>query len=338
MRILSLLASGTEIVCALGFGSRIVGRSHECDHPPEIRALPQVTSPRFAVTGSSRSIDDRIKSLVQDADALDALGVYRVSTALLRDLRPTHIVTQVQCEVCAVSQRDVKRAVEQVSGCEPAIVSLRPDSLEEVLQGFVDVAAALGDSDAGTRLVDRVRGRMQVVADSLPAGRGEPGVAVIEWMDPLMAAGNWTPELVELAGGRNLLGRSGEHSGQISFESLREADPDVIVVSPCGFDIARTLQDRSALESRPGWECLRAVRAGSVFVADGNQYFNRPGPRVVDSLQILAEILHPGTVDYGHRGTGWVRWSDEGLAGRIPAAAGPSCDSGLKPDSKPSGA
>lgn len=311
LRILSLLASGTEIVYALGFGSRIVGRSHECDYPPEILALPQVTSPRFAVTGSSRSIDDRIQSLVRDADALDALGVYRVSTALLRDLRPTHIVTQVQCQLCAVSQRDVERAVAQVSGCEPVIVSLQPDSLEDVLQGFVDVAAALDDSDAGSYLVDWVRGCMQSVSDNLPAGRVAPGVAVIEWMDPLMAAGNWTPELVEMAGGRNLLGRSGEHSGQISFESLREADPDVIVVSPCGFDIARTLRERSALEDRPGWESLRAVRAGRVFVADGNQYFNRPGPRVVDSLRILAEIVHPGEIDYGHRGRGWVRWADD---------------------------
>lgn len=323
LRVLCLLASGTEIVHALGFGARIVGRSHECDYPPEIRALPQVTSPRFAVTGSSRSIDDGIKALVQDADALDALGVYRVSTALLRDLQPTHIVTQVQCQVCAVSQRDVERAVAQVSGCDPAIVSLQPDSLEDVLQGFADVAAALGDRDAGTRLVDQVRGSIQAVADSLPAGRAEPGVAAIEWMDPLIAAGNWTPELVEMAGGRNLLGRSGEHSGQISFESLRAADPDVIVVSPCGFDIERTLRERSALEDRPGWESLRAVRAGSVFVADGNQYFNRPGPRVVDSLQIIAEILHPGEVDYGHRGTGWVRWADDRFTGPVPADAGP---------------
>lgn len=328
LRILSLLASGTEIVYALGFGSRIVGRSHECDYPPEVRALPQVTAPRFAVTGSSRSIDDRIKSLVQDADALDALGVYRVSTALLRSLRPTHIVTQVQCQVCAVSQRDVERAVAQVSGCEPAIVSLQPDSLEEVLQGFADVAAALGDSKAGTRLVDWVRGYMRAVVDGLPEGRAQPGVAVIEWMDPLMAAGNWTPELVEMVGGRNLLGRSGEHSGKISFESLREADPDVIVVSPCGFDIARTLRERSALEDRPGWESLRAVRAGNVFVADGNQYFNRPGPRVVDALQILAEIVHPGKIDYGRRGTGWVRWADDGFTERNPADADASRVSG----------
>ena len=338
MRILSLLASATEIVCALGFGSRIVGRSHECDYPPEIQGLPQVTSPRFAVTGSSRSIDDQIKSIVRAADSLDALGVYSVSTARLRELRPTHIVTQVQCEVCAVSQREVERAVAQVSGLEPVIVSLQPDSLEDVFQGFVDVAAALGDRDAGTRLVGQVRASMQAVADSLPAGRSEPRVAVIEWMDPLMAAGNWTPELVEMAGGRNLLGRSGEHSEQISFESLRKADPDVIVVSPCGFDIARTLQERSVLEGRSGWQSLRAVQAGSAFVADGNQYFNRPGPRVVDSLQILAEILHSGKVDYGHFGSGWVRWADGGLTGRNPADRGSSGVSGSQTDSHPSGA
>lgn len=329
LRILSLLASATEIVCALGFGSRIVGRSHECDFPPEIRALPQVTSPRFAVTGSSRSIDDRIKSLVREADSLDALGVYRVSTGRLQELRPTHIVTQVQCEVCAVSQRDVERAVAQVSGLEPVIVSLQPDSLEDVYQGFVDVAAALGDKDAGTHLAQRVRASMQAVADGLPTGRGEPRVAVIEWMDPLMAAGNWTPELVEMAGGRNLLGRGGEHSEQISFESLHKADPDVIVVSPCGFDIARTLQERSVLEARSGWQSLRAVQTGSVFVADGNQYFNRPGPRVVETLQILAEILHSGKIDYGRFGSGWVRWADGGLPGRIPPDAGPSGVSGL---------
>ena len=307
LRILTLLASATEIVCALGFRSRIVGRSHECDYPPDVRHLPQVTSPRFAIEGSSRAIDERIKTLAGDARALDALGFYEVSPEHLRELRPTHIVTQTHCEVCAVSLRDVEIAVARVTACQPRIISLQPDSLDDVFRGILDVAAAFDARAAGERLVSDLRGRMATVA---ARSRNPPKrtVALVEWIEPLMAAGNWMPELAEMAGGRCVFGQTGEHSPQMPGDSLLASDPDVIVISPCGFEITRTLEERSTLEKLPGWSDLRAVRSGRVFIVDGNQYFNRPGPRLVESLEILAEILHPDTFDFGHRETGWVRW------------------------------
>ena len=305
-RILSLIASATEIVCALGYRDQLVGRSHECDYPPEVRALPQATAPRFDVSLSSREIDGEVKKLAREAEALDALGVYEVRADALRDLEPTHIVTQSQCDVCAVSERDVELAVARTTGCSSEIVSLQPNTLADVWSDILRVAAALGDEARGLGLTESLQDRMNAVARSARSLPDRPGVAVIEWIDPLMAAGNWMPELVAMAGGRCLFGRAGEHSPWMTFDDLVAADPDVIMLSPCGFGIGRTLEDVPLLRARAGWESLRAVRAGRVFVADGNQFFNRPGPRLAESLEILAEILHPGRFGFGHRGTGWI--------------------------------
>ncbi|HEY2743597.1 MAG TPA: cobalamin-binding protein [Polyangia bacterium] len=292
MRIVSLIASSTEIVCALGMGDELVGRSHECDFPTWVKSLPSVTAPKFPTDGTSYEIDERVKAIVQEG-----LAVYRVDAAALAALRPDVIITQSQCEVCAVSTRDVEAAVCQIigaaSGIAPRIVSLEPNALDDIWRDIARVAEALGVVDRGRALVAQLQARIDSVAEKARAATVRPTVACIEWVEPLMAAGNWMPTLVERAGGKNLFGAAGKHSPWMSFDELVARDPEVIVILPCGYDIARAAQDLPLLEREPRWRALRAVRDGRVFVADGNQYFNRPGPRVVESLEILAELVHP---------------------------------------------
>jgi iron complex transport system substrate-binding protein len=297
VKIVSLIASATEIVCALGFEDDLVARSHECDHPPSVTRLPAVTSPKFPTDGTSYEIDQRVKAILAEA-----LSVYRVDAEALQRLAPDVIVTQTQCEVCAVSARDVEAALCSFVGSRPRVVSLEPNALADVWKDILRVASALGAEARGRRLVEDLRGRLDAVAARV-AGRPRPKVACIEWIDPLMAGGNWVPELVDLAGGENLFGEAGKHSPWMSLDDLVARDPDVIVVLPCGFDVPRTRGEMKVLEGNPTWRGLRAVREGRVFLADGNQYMNRPGPRVVESAEIFAEILHG--CDYGHRGRGF---------------------------------
>ncbi|MGH7899357.1 MAG: cobalamin-binding protein [Candidatus Binatia bacterium] len=299
-RIVSLIASSTEIVCALGSGDDLVGRSHECDFPEWVTRLPVCTAPKFPTDGTSYEIDQRVKAILQEG-----LSVYRVDGDRLRALRPDVIVTQSQCEVCAVSLKDVERAVCDWVDSRPRVVSLVPNALADVWRDIDAVAAALDRPERGSELVARLRSRIDALAEAAGRLATRPTVAAIEWIDPLMAVGNWMPELVALAGGENLFGEAAEHSPWMTFEELAARDPDVIVVLPCGFDIARTRLDMPVLTSRPEWRRLRAVAQGRVFLADGNQYFNRPGPRLVESLEILAELFHPEAFDFGHRGSGW---------------------------------
>ncbi len=301
-RIVSLIASATEIVHALGFGPDLVGRSHECDYPPSVQALPVCTEPRFDVHGSSAEIDRRVREVLQDA-----VSVYRVHAHLLDALQPDVIVTQSQCEVCAVSLRDVEEALCRMVSSQPRVVALEPHSLADVWDDIRRVAQALDAPSRGEALVARLQERVEAIARRAQALPERPRVACIEWIDPLMAAGNWVPELVDRAGGQDLFGQPGRHSPWMTWEQLQDADPEVIVLMPCGFDIARTLEELPGLTRRPGWSRLRAVRAGRVYVTDGNAYFNRPGPRLVESLEILAELLHPRVFAFGHQGSGWVR-------------------------------
>lgn len=303
-RIVSLIASATEIVCALGFENQLVGRSHECDFPVSVKNLPQLTSPKFKVEGSSLEIDQRVKSIVQEA-----LSVYRVDAAALDELKPTHIITQSQCEVCAVSLKDVEQAVCELTSSRPVIVSLEPNSLGDVWVDIRRVGDSLGASDRAETLVDELESRMDDIVQRTHWLDKNPSVAYIEWIEPLMAGGNWMPELVEMAGGLNLFGEAGKHSPWMTWDEVVAKDPDIIFVSPCGFDIPRTLEEMHLLSERPEWKTLKAVAAGRVVVADGNQYFNRPGPRLVESLEILAEIIHPNVFHFGHEGRGWVKYS-----------------------------
>ncbi len=302
-RIVSLIASATEIVCALGFEESMVGRSHECDYPPSVEKLPVCSSSKVDVDGSSRAIDDQVRAIVADA-----LSVYRVDARLLDEVEPTVIVTQTQCEVCAVSLKDVEQAVCELVASEPKIVSLEPMDLGDVFRDIRTVAAALGRPERAVRLNAGLTARLDAIRERTRQLADRALVACIEWIDPLMHAENWVPELVGIAGGRVMLGEAGRHSGYFEFERMIEADPDVIAVMPCGFDIPRTAAEMLPLAAQPGWSELSAVRNGRVFLTDGNQYFNRPGPRVVESAEILAELLHPEVFDFGHRGTGWTEW------------------------------
>jgi iron complex transport system substrate-binding protein len=302
MRVVSLIASATEIVCALGCEDRLVGRSHECDYPESIKRLPVLTAPKFEPDGTSYEIDQRVKAILQEG-----LSVYRVDGDRLRELEPDVIVTQAQCEVCAVSLRDVERAVCSWLQACPPLVSLTPNGLADVWADVERVAEALEVPERGVDLVARLRRRMDAIAARARALPERPTVACVEWLEPLMAAGNWVPELVEMAAGVNLFGTAGQHAPWLTWEDVCARDPEVIVLLPCGFDVARTRRDLHLLTGRAEWPNLRAVRAGRVFVTDGNQYFNRPGPRLAESLEIFAELLHPGAFAFGHEGTGWQR-------------------------------
>lgn len=302
MRIASLIASSTEIVCALGFEKNLVARSHECDYPHSVTRLPAVSEPKFQPDGTSYEIDQRVKAILQEG-----LSVYRIHAEKLRALEPEVIITQMQCEVCAVSEKDVEAAVCEWTGRAPRIVSLKPNSLTDIWEDVRRIAAALEVPERGEELIANLRARMDEISRVAQTLEWRPRVAFIEWIEPLMAAGNWAPELIEMAGGVNLFGEAGKHSPWMTFEALQGADPDVILVSPCGFGIARTLEEMPLLAGTPGWSELRAVRERRVFVADGNAYFNRPGPRVVESLEILSEIIHPGLTETRHRNTGWIQ-------------------------------
>ncbi len=299
-RIASLLPSTTEIACALGFESALVGRSHECDFPAGIAGLPVLTEPKLDASASSREIDDRVKQLVRDA-----LSVYRVDAARLRELEPSVILTQDHCEVCAATVKDVEAALEDWMGARPRVVSLAPETLHEVWNDIRRVGEVLGEPERGRRVADDLAARMDRIRERARAAGPRPDVVCIEWIDPLMAAGNWVPELVEIAGGRDLLSEPGRHSAWLEWRELADADPDVVVMMPCGFDLARVRSEIEALGARDGWRELRAVREGRVFLTDGNQFFNRPGPRLVESAEILAEILHPERFPARHAGAAW---------------------------------
>ena len=307
-KIVSLIASSTEIVCALGFRNQIIGRSHECDFPESIKTLPQCTSPKFPTDGTSYQIDERIKAIVQEG-----LSVYRVDNAVLEKLQPTHIFTQDQCEVCAVSLKDVEEAVCEITSSNPKVVSLKTDCLEDLFRDIKRVAKSLDAETRGETLVAELKNRIHKITSMCRQAREpeasnkiEARIACVEWIDPLMSAGNWMPELIALAGGRSLFGETGKHSPWMTWEELIAADPDILFVSPCGFDIKRTLEEMHVLEKNPAWKKLKAVRDNRVVIADGNQHFHRPGPRLVESLEILAEIFHG--LHFGHKSRGWIEY------------------------------
>jgi iron complex transport system substrate-binding protein len=300
LRIVSLIASASEILSTLDLTRNQVGRSHECDFPPEILTLPICTSPAFPTSGSSAEIDQRVKQRVADA-----LSVYEVSRELLDALQPTHVITQTQCRVCAVSLEDVERALTGWVTSRPKLIALEPNALADIWSDIQRVADSCGVPQRGEQAVEALQSEMREISVRACHSTRRPRVACIEWHEPLMAAGNWVPELVQFAGAENLFGHAGVHSPWMTWQELVEADPDVIVSMPCGFDLARTCAEMYWLDHRPEWPHLRAVKTGQVYLADGNQYFNRPGPRIVESLRILAEILHPEVFEPTLQGPAW---------------------------------
>jgi iron complex transport system substrate-binding protein len=301
-RIISLIASSTEMVCALGLGDQLVGRSHECDYPSWVKKLPQCTEPKINIEGTSYEIDQRVKAILQEG-----LSVYRVFADKLKELQPDVILTQIQCEVCAVSEKDVKEAVCEILPNQPKIISLNTNNLEDLWSDIQKVADALGAHEQGVELNKKLKARMKKIEEATKKFSDQPSVAFIEWIDPLMSCGNWMPTLIEMAGGKNLFGEAGKHSPFMTWEQLKASDPDFIIISPCGYDIPKTKAELPPLTQKKDWNELKAVQQNRVYLADGNQYFNRPGPRLVESLEMLAEIFHPEQFDFGHQGKGWVR-------------------------------
>ena len=301
-RIVSLLPACTEIVCALGEAGRLVGRSHECNFPPEIQGLPICTAPKIDANASSREIDRRVKATLQDA-----VSIYQIDIEKLKQLQPDLILTQAQCEVCAVSLADVEQAVAGWVGHRPQILSLSPQRMADIWSDMRRVAEAMDVEEHGREVVRGLKTRVVDLIEKTCQLKQRPAVACIEWLDPLMAAGNWIPELVELAGGANVAGEAGKHSPWLEWETLKQLDPEIIIAMPCGFALKRTRAELPALTGRPEWTSLRAVKNHRVYLADGDQYFNRPGPRIVEASQVLAEIIHPDRFNFGHKGRAWEK-------------------------------
>jgi iron complex transport system substrate-binding protein len=296
MRILSLLASATEMVAELGCLDELVGRSHECDYPPQVRDLPVVSTVQIALDVSSAEIDAQVKEVARqrtqpEDPALKALSVYTIDIEKVQTLRPDVILTQTQCEVCAVSERDVIQAIDQLTGLRPNVVSLAPYRLQDVWEDVIRVGRALDREVLARELVQGYQQRLAALRTKTEHWHSKPTVATIEWTDPLMAAGNWVPELIADAGGISIFGDIGQHSPWLTWEELHDADPEVIILSPCGYDLQRTLQDVPLLRAHPEWNDLQAVRSGRVYAIDGNAYLNRSGPRLVESAEILAHLL-----------------------------------------------
>jgi iron complex transport system substrate-binding protein len=288
MRVLSLLASGTEIVCALGAGDSMVGRSHECDNPEWVRKLPACTRPAFDVSMSSGEIDAEVTRRLKLHEPL-----YHVDANLIRELRPDLLITQAHCEVCAVTPDDMERA-----GCgtlSSQVLALSAGTVEGIFDGVMSIARGMRLVAAGEQLVATMRSRIRAVTDEVQ-DKPAPTVVMLEWIDPIFSMGNWGPELVEAANGKVLIGQKGQFSRAIPWDEVREADPDFLIIAPCGFGIDRTLRELPLLEALPGWRQLKSVKAGRVALADGNLYFNRSGTTIVETVEIIAEILH------GHRG------------------------------------
>lgn len=265
--------------------------------------LPVCSEPTIDIHGTSREINDRVENSLRNA-----LSIYRVHTDRLQELQPDIIITQTQCEVCAVSLADVEQAICSLIDSHPRIVSVEPHDLAGVWGSIHQIAAALDIPERGHRLVAELQSRLSDLQQRVDIDTNTPSICCLEWLDPLMAAGNWGPELVAFAGGQNLLSESSKHSGYLTWDQLAAADPEVIVALPCGWDIPKGRQELSTLAQKSGWKSLKAVRGNRVYVADGNQYFNRPGPRLVDSAEILAEILHPQHFQNRFHGTGWIKF------------------------------
>jgi iron complex transport system substrate-binding protein len=290
-RIVSLISSATEILYLLGLGDRVVGVSHECDYPSEVASKPRLTRSLVESCASSLAIDEQVQSFASNQTALYAIDVER-----LTELAPDLIVTQAQCDVCAVRYEDVVSAVRAspaIAGAE--ILALDPRSLADVLDDITRIGRATGAEGAAdlarASLEARVRS-IQTQSASLPPGE-ICRVACLEWIDPPMLAANWMPEMIRWAGGDSGHAVAGQHSSYASWEQVVADDPQVIVVMPCGFDLRRAIVEAQVLAGKPGWEKLSAVRNGRVFAVDGNAYFNRSGPRLVESLEILAHLFHP---------------------------------------------
>jgi len=303
MRIISLISSATEIISALGQKKNLVGISHECDYPKDIQGLPVCTIPRFDISGSSLQIDRDVKSLIQNA-----LSVYRINENILKELKPDIIITQSQCDVCAVSEKDVENALEHILGINPLIISLQPKNLGDIGEDIKFVANSIGVPKEGAELSEKFERQLEKLK-YFKRIKNKPTIACLEWIEPLMYAGNWVPQMVEIAGGVNLFGQSGKHSSWSEYDTLIKSNPDKIILMPCGYDLNKTRSEIKPLLELSDWGMLKAVKTNNIFITDGNQYFNRPGPRLIDSIKILIEIISEKNNLFGFEKKAWKRFS-----------------------------
>jgi iron complex transport system substrate-binding protein len=288
MRVCSLLPGATEIAFALGLGDDVVGVTHECDYPAEARQKPVVVhglidSNRMTSLEIDRWVGERLGS---------NQGLYLLDEERLREAAPDVILTQGLCDVCAIDYNEVVAASETLAK-KPKIVSLTPNCLTDVLDDVARVGEATGQRQIAERVVEELEQRISSVREQAATSSARPRVACLEWFDPIYLAGHWVPEMIEIAGAEDVLGRRGEPSEKVEWQSIRESAPEIIVLMPCGFDMPRTLREAGVLERLEGWHDLPAVKAGKVFAVNGHAFFSRPGPRLVDGLEILAHIIHP---------------------------------------------
>ncbi len=289
MRIASLLPSATEIVYELGLGEDLVAVSHDCDYPLDVRNKMRLTSIDIEPSrASSREINEWVMGKLHRGTS-----IYHIDQQILRKANPQLVLTQELCEVCAPSFNDVRAAVKILNG-EPKIVSLEPTSLGGIMENILTVGEVTAQSLEAEQVVSSLRKRIGKIANAAQQAKERPRVLCLEWLDPFFNAGHWVPEMVETAGGIDVTGRLHKPSVRIESSQIVGYDPDIVILMPCGFDLRRTVSESKALKSEEGWSNLRAVKSGKVFAVNGSAYFNRPGPRIVDGLGILAEILHPG--------------------------------------------
>ena len=292
MRICSFLPSATEIIYLLGLGDSLQAVSHECDFPPEALGKPKVVRSRFDSDSlSSHEIDRVVTDMMTRGE-----NIYEVDADVLADARPDLVITQQLCEVCAVSFEDVQQAVAALSPV-PTVLSLDPHSIDDVLDSITRVGESAGVQDAAAGVAAGLRARIESVRQALKSVAASPTVACIEWLDPVIAAGHWVPEMVETAGGTDALARPGSPSVRIDFSQLVEADPDVLILMPCGMDVARARSEFDALPDQTEWRRLSAFKNGRAYAVDSGALFSRSGPRLVDGIGLLARILHPDMFD-----------------------------------------
>ncbi len=303
-KIVTLIPSATEIVAFLGKKDLIVGRSHECDYPKDLNKIKKLTSPKINVDGTSREIHEQITEILENS-----LSVYKVDVTELKKLNPDVVVTQAHCEVCAVSFSEVEEIVTNHLNKNTKIISLQPNTLDDVFDDIKRVAKGLNiDEITSKDLIKPLKERVEnIQIKSLKKKRKT--IACIEWIDPLMAAGNWIPEMVRISGGEDIFGKSGKDSHWVKFDEIQKYNPEIIIFLPCGYNIEKTKQEVVNLFTHQSkWNALNAFVNKEIYVVDGNQFFNRPGPRLVESLEIFAEIIHPELFNFNHYQTGWINF------------------------------
>ena len=303
-KIITLIPSATEIISFLGLDSQLVGVSHECDFPEKVKNLKKLTKTDIKTNATSYDIHLQIEKILENS-----LSVYKVDEKSLKYLNPDVIITQDQCNVCAVDLSQVKKVTSDYLNKKVDIISLQPKSFKNIFENIEDVAKKLNVFNALNK--NKINKLLNRINDVRQRKKSSKNVICIEWCNPLMAAGNWIPDMVKIAGGNELCGINKKNSHWIDFKSVRDFNPEVIIFMPCGYNLLQTQRDVAYLfEKNANWKNLSAYKNKKLYLVDGNQYFNRPGPRIVDSLEILAEIFNPDIFNYGYKGKCWINYFD----------------------------